>query len=367
MVVLRLSLAANDSASRAVGTGRVLAAMTDRYAWLGPPPESSAVALVAQAAYHLRELDPLVAELTGRGIPAGILVPVVGWKVLHSRRTTVRRLQKMVEGSSRRLSSARSIDDLTPLLSAVVVMNDWGVPRHLVEVSQQQGIPTFGWVEGVQDYDDIDTGLERSAYRRVDHVFALGDASLREIGASRGTAVGSDRLATLWRQPAAAPAADLVLINSNFTYGVLTGHRQNWVEGVVTSAEQAGRAWVLSRHTAERGRSMVRASTRPVDELLLEASGVVSRFSTVALDTLALGVELVYHNPHGERVSMFQNGGEAFAMTTSTADLSTALKRPARPRAEVRAAASEFLHDQVVLDADGTAASRVADVIERMG
>lgn len=341
--------------------------MTDRYRWLGPTPQDRTVVLVPQAPYHLLELNQLAARLVERNIAAALAVPVVSWKPLHRFRPTVRRLAATVSASKLKLTSTISVADLADRSAAVVVMNDWGVPKHLVETARRREVPTFGWVEGVQDYDDVDTKLNRHAYRQVDHVFALGPASCDILGQGRCTTVGSERLSALWRL-SDLPDGEGVLINSNFTYGVLNGTRSSWTEGVVKACDTAHQPWTLSRHQAERGRSPYKATDRPIDELLLEAERLVSRFSTVNLDALVLGLELIYHNPHGERVATFLNPQGAFEHTTSTDELTDVLRRPARPRHEIRAAAAAFVEHLVLLDDSSTPAERAAKVIvDRIG
>ena len=174
--------------------------MTDRYAWLDPAPAARGVMLVAQAGYHLPELDRLRVALAARGIAAGIVVPVVPWKPLHRFRPTVRRLADTVAQSSRVPTEPVSIDELLHRTVAVVVMNDWGVPRTLVERARAASVPTFAWVEGVQDYDDVDTGLERRAY----HV-STSSPSERPPGSSAPTvpAIGSERISHCGRPPPA--------------------------------------------------------------------------------------------------------------------------------------------------------------------
>jgi len=336
--------------------------MTDRYAWLDPAPIDRGVALIAQAGYHLPELDRLREALAVRGLSGAVAVPVVAWKPLHRFRPTVRRLAHTVTASGRSPSDPVTITELLDKVSAIVVMNDWGVPRTLVERAQAGGVPTFAWVEGVQDYDDVDTGLDRRAYRRVDHVFTLGEASRRLLGADRTTAVGSERIDRLWRAPAGA-GSESVLVNSNFTYGVRTDARRTWLDGVVAACEAEQRPWVLSRHVAERGRVPYPVSDRPVEELLTNAGRLVSRFSTVALDALASGVELAYHNPHGEREPTFAEPMGAFTITRSSEELRAVLHEPPRSRDEVRAAAAAFLGHHVLLDSPGSPAQRAAVIV----
>ena len=154
-------------------------------------------------------------------------------------------------------------------------------------------------------------------------------------------------------------AAAHVLINSNFTYGVMPEVRRGWVDGAVSAAEDEP-AVVLSRHTAERGRSRHRVDRRPVDALLATSSYLVSRFSTVALDALALGVELIYHNPHHEQEPTFQTEVRGFVVTKSVSELQERLAAAPRDRSDVRAAAEPFLRRHVLLDPANPPASLVA-------
>ena len=54
--------------------------------------------------------------------------------------------------------SCRSIPISPTRAAGLVVLNDWGYARPLVEACNDAGVPTFAKVEGVQDFDDIDTG-----------------------------------------------------------------------------------------------------------------------------------------------------------------------------------------------------------------
>ena len=156
--------------------------------------------MVAQADYHLAE-QPMADALDALEL-ATRSSSVIAWKPMYSRRPTVRRLRQLVATSGRVLAKPISVPDLVARSSAVLVMNDWGVPRELIDLARQAGVPNAALVEGVQDYADIDTGLARHAYRRVDHVFTLGPDSAANLGHERCTPVGSERVLSLWNQPA---------------------------------------------------------------------------------------------------------------------------------------------------------------------
>lgn len=315
--------------------------------------------LVVQAAYHLAEFGPLRDALEAVGIGAELLVPVPERKPLHRFRPGYRRYRELLEATDRRVEEVIGEEALAGRLASVVVMNDWGVPRHLVERMRRAGRPTFAWIEGVQDFDDVDTGQARAAYTHVDHVFCLGEYGAGRLHSGDLTIVGSERLRELWSGPPARPEGLHAVVNSNFTYGVMTEHRRAWLGSVAAGCDEASMPWTLSRHTAERGCSRPRASPDPISELLTRSTHLIGRFSTVCYEALVLGVELVYHNPHGEQEPTFRDSAGAFSYTTSAVDLAARLRLPTRPPEEIRAAASDFLHHHLRLE-DGPAPGSIA-------
>jgi hypothetical protein len=336
------------------------------YGWLDRSPgDGERVGLVVQAAYHLDEFVPLRDELRGRGIGADILVPLPPKKPLNRFRPGVRRFNELLGATPLRIEGSSTPEELTSELSAVVVMNDWGVPRPLVESLRARGQPTFAWVEGVQDFGDVDTGQSRHPYNRVDHVFCLGDYGADQLQDVAHTVVGSARLRALWTAPGARPDGRRATVNSNFTYGVLAEHRRPWLSSVATACRSASMSWDLSRHAAERGTSFPhRSSDVPIGILLDGSSHFIGRFSTVCYEALVRGVEFVYHNPHGEREPTFALPGDAFACTTSTSDLAARLAEPGRAADDVRAHAEYFLRRHLRLEPGATPAALAADRIE---
>ncbi|MEM9035828.1 MAG: hypothetical protein AAGD18_14630 [Actinomycetota bacterium] len=309
--------------------------------------------LVAQAAYHLDELLPLRDELGRRGIPATVAIPEPPRRPLHRLRPAVRRhrqLLRAIEGRAP-VGAPTAASGLLAGAGAFVVMNDWGAATSsLVSAARAGGIPTIGWVEGVQDFADIDTGRSRRAYRTVDHVMTLGSYDAGQLAGVPTTVVGSGRLRRLWdAEPAAGD--DVVAVNCNFTYRVLEEHRRAWLRSVRSAGADAGVALQVSQHAADRALLDPRTRTsEPVGALLQRASVFVSRFSTVCYEALVRGVPLAYHNPHGEQVPTFRDPQGAFDLTAGVADLGEVLRRERPDGRAVRAAAGAFLEHHLRLD-----------------
>ena len=339
--------------------------MSHAYVCLDPAGDRpTGVGLVVQAAYHLDDLVPLRDHLRAAGVDADLLVPLPPGKPFNRFRSGVRRHKELIATATMRVGSPVATDELAASLAAVVVMNDWGVPRELVERLRSNGRPTFAWVEGAQDFGDVDTGQDRHPYSRVDLVFCLGVYGAEQLAAQTCRIVGSTWLRRIHSAPVSAGPDRRATVNTNFTYGVLTQHRRPWLRSVCSAFREASVPWDLSRHPAERGVAWpVRPSPQPIGELLAKSTYCVGRFSTVNYEALARGVELILHNPHGEREPTFRTPLGAFETTTSAGELAAALARPVRSPEEVRAGAARFLAYHLRLESGPDPAELAAETI----
>jgi hypothetical protein len=337
-----------------------------RLALLSGAAADGGVVLVAEAAYHLHDLVPTARLLESQGIEVAIVCPLPTPSRLRWWRSSWWRHEELLARSATiGLPPPEPVDAKRTVESAslVLVRNDWGVStRPLVERAERRGVPTIGWVEGVQDFTDVDTGRDRAAYRTVRHVFCLGEYDSARLGGVDTTIVGSAHLWECWHGDLTSADGPAVA-NVNFTYGVLLGARRPWVRDVLAARRATGTELVLSRHPADRGRLGTRAeSGEPVEQLLARAPRLVTRFSTLAYEALARGVELVYHNPHGERVATFAEPDGAFTITRTRAELVAALRAPVAEPSDVRLRAETFLGHHLALD-QPPPAQRAAEAI----
>lgn len=342
------------------------------YDRLTDSPDGGGVVLVAQAGYHLDDLLPVREALMRRGIGVTIVCPRPRPSMLRRWRSSWWRHSELAAGAARAglaVTSAASVGELLNTATAVVVRNDWGVTRPLVDQASLDGVPTIGWVEGVQDFADADTGRIRRPYRTVDHVLCLGEYDRGQLADTDATIVGSERMWRVWNGPATTADGPTVA-NINFTYGVSESVRTRWVNDVLAVARSSGHQVVLSRHPADRGRRGYRTVDHtPVEQLLARAPGLISRFSTLCYEALARGVDLTYHNPHGELVDTFADPDGAFRVTRSRAELLNALSAPSTPPVDARRRAESFLRHHLVLDGPPPAerASRAIVRLCRLG
>ncbi len=314
--------------------------------------------ILPSAAYHTDELVDLVPELRRRGFTPFAMINDTRWETTGSAMARV---------------DVPIVDALEPgpwleRLSGLLTFNDWGeyyaaYVRHLSNMP----VPTFAKVEGVQDWNDVDTGRSRNAYLSADVVMCQGDNDVAALTGRRGNLeiVGSDRLERIWNDPLPRDGDPSVVANVNFTYGVLTEHRDLWVSTTIEAADRVDLPLTLSMHPSETARYPDRAATDPLRHLLTVDSIFVSRFSTAIYEGMARGCVCIYYNPHGERVETFQNPEGAFFTAGTMAELEDAL-RTARTigRDEAKERAAAFFARQVSMVPGRSVAERAAAVID---
>lgn len=327
------------------------------YLALGPRPNADDVVFLVQAGYHLADAIAAQAELGRLGVGASLIVPLPPGDVLRSLRSSTARHREILrhaDDAGLTVTSTLTCNEVSEAASALVVRNDWGPSRTLVGRARDAGVPVVGWVEGVQDFDDDDTGRQRDVYARVDMIFSLGAYDLDRL-ADRGVPVipvGSERLWRRWHGPPTTAEFPL-LANVNFTYGVRRDARRGWVSDVVAAARSTGTPLGISRHPADRSRRGRRLQlSGGIDEHLPRTGRLISRFSTAVYDALALGVDVVYYNPHGERVPTFCDPRGAFRVVTDTDSLVGELRSAPPPATAIRESASAFLHHHLTLEGD---------------
>jgi hypothetical protein len=248
-------------------------------------------------------------------------------------------------------------------LQAVVTMKDWAGYGEIVDAAKDAGVTTFAKVEGAQDFGDADTPYARNAYRNADHILCQGKNDFDALDGSRFI-VGSTRLERLFHAPVLPVTRDHVVINLNFTYGVLEELRAQWIDSAVAACEKLRIPYTVAIHPAERrARTVPHASTIPISRLLLRASTLVSRFSTVPFEAMARGIPFIYHNPHGEKVSTFAHGGDAFRKTAGVDELAAAIDEARGWRDDYRARSAQFFARQIDINSDVPSEDRAADVI----
>ncbi|MFD0859907.1 glycosyltransferase family 2 protein [Roseovarius aquimarinus] len=262
--------------------------------------------------------------------------------------------------------------------AASVFMNDWDVKCALPTVlaDNARGRATFGIVEGIQDFWDVDTGRHRNAYQYVRYLIAAGAHDLRHFTAGLHKDVhigGVPRIAPLLQRDARFPSEKTALINVNFTYGVLESERAAFIASAVAASRAAGFRPLLTRHPQDLGDlSGHEVAACDMYSAIDGASVLISRFSSAIIESVAMGKPAIYFNPGLERVDKFLEPLGAFEICRSEDALAAALRALARMLDEapaeamgkkVRGAAAQFLERHCGVGSEAATSDAIAEFI----
>ncbi len=212
----------------------------------------------------------------------------------------------------------------------IVSFNDWDpFVRSLFHCAFDAGVQTAAIVEGIQDYHDADTGRLREPYLCADTVIVTGrhDEKYFTADQQKIRVGGVPRILELMELAPSASGQNsntrkVALINSNFSYGVLTDERDAWLTSAVEATRAAGWEPVISRHPADVGTLYPEFVSKDSFYDLLERSDLtIQRFASGILEALAREKPVIYFNPHGEKVDKFKDPQGAFELCNSEAQL----------------------------------------------
>ncbi len=313
------------------------------------------------AEYHGRELGAVADALVSAGHTCTFLV----------EDTLVEVVDKHL-GAHPRILADRNYDRFAlGEFDAFVAMNDWGDPsRAIYHLARVRGVPSFAKVEGVQDFTDVDTGRIRLPYMAADHVLVQGSNDVAALDRKRLHVVGNANLETAWTEgPASVERNGEVVINSNFTYGVLTDKRDAFLAESVEAILAVGLEPVISQHPADRalpGEFVQYRTDRSMSSMLPAVEALVTRFSTVPFEAIAYGTPFVYFNPHHEKVPTFAAADPAFDHVHTVEELTTALQFAVENRASYRTVAEPYFRAQIDIGNEPSAtrsAKAIASVV----
>ncbi|MEP9390783.1 hypothetical protein ABLE94_00790 [Gordonia sp. VNK1] len=244
------------------------------------------------ARYHVQEFGPIIRSLETMDARCAVVV--------DTRTTEGIRAECAHWGLSQ--LDISSVWDTIPV--AVVVMNDWGPDRGLLEDLRARGVKIVAKVEGAQDFSNVDTLRWKLPYSMADRVLLQGPYDLLHVQSDRTMVVGSTRLEQLVAMARAnqieAPVRD-VLVNYNFAYGTYAWAAKEWLISTEIACTQVGAQYSISKHPAValEGRTF---SPWPLGLDLETSRLLITRCSTALMQMLAIGRPVVYFNPHEERV-----------------------------------------------------------------
>ncbi len=254
----------------------------------------------------------------------------------------------------------KQIKEIRP--SVIIFGNDWNdAMREVCWRAAKLRIPTACIQEGCLDFDT----RPRMGYS--DFPMIQGPIMPMFLSRPAYLATGNSRFDSISRRP--LPAKPRVMINCNFTYGIHEEERERWVRVVVESCMKWGLDYFISQHPRDKGR-FPDYNVRPshagvVHDHLTDATILVTRFSTLIYEAMIMGRRVVYFNPFGEKMRLFNED--------RTGGLLKAMGHDDLPKAMERAATTMDAEEQMRFDqfvalhcgaADGCAATRVAGALQ---
>ena len=221
----------------------------------------------------------------------------------------------------------RGIPSIVPqIYSSLLLGNDWGEAEMLVlSKFRNHGVPVYCLQESVINFNDWIHRMEWCDYPMIQ-----GVASLKYLKRNVYFLTGNPRYETLTVETLST--TDKVMINSNFTYNIFEEIRDQWVSDVVDSCGETGIDYIISQHPRDTGNlsrfKVATSSAAKIHDMIKSCSTIVTRFSSVIHEGLALGRVVIYYNPHGESMFYdFEPDGIHLILAVTKEDLKNALMK----------------------------------------
>ena len=150
-------------------------------------------------------------------------------------------------------------------------------------------------------------------YRNADVLCAQGAVTLQLIRPKFMVITGNPKIDSFTDKK--NNGSPRVFINCNFTYintkPKYENNREMWLAQAVKACEKLNLPYVISQHPRDDGDiqdpNLIASHADIVADQLKQCSIVISRFSSISYEALALGLESVYFNPHLEPMATFNS------------------------------------------------------------
>jgi glycosyltransferase involved in cell wall biosynthesis len=290
------------------------------------------VVFFCDANYHLRNALPIVKSLRKRGVSAGIL-DYSHYFAGGKRKLSEEEFERYRELVPIIVFDPIIKDELSSMSFKLgIFFNDWGIEHNdLIRELLVKGVKTLGINEGVNDFLKLNEGFTRkiTPYRTCKFVSLPGEFDTRFFNDRPGQyfVSGLPQLTSLYRETSLFPKEPLAIINVNFSYGVLTHCRDEFIETAIEGCKRANVDYIITQHPMDLADlSDYKVTDKNMYDTIREGSIFISRFSGAIIESLAMGKPCVYHNPHNEQVVKFQEPLGAYSISDSAESLAEAIK-----------------------------------------
>jgi len=186
----------------------------------------------------------------------------------------------------------------------LVVSNDWGREEKIaISEARKKKIPTVCIQEGCLDF----TPAWPYRMEWVDFAFIQGPIMTKLLDRSVYFITGNPRFDSLY--PLKANEKPLAMINLNFTYGIHEESKMKWINDAVSACQEIGLPFFVSQHPRDKSffpdLPVKKSSPEVIHNQLSNASILITRFSTLVYEVMLLGKQVVYYNPHNEKMRLF--------------------------------------------------------------
>lgn len=230
-----------------------------------------------------------------------------------------------------------------------ICFNDWdSIAKKIVTLSNQRKIKTIGIVEGITDFEDIDYVKFRNVYQNVSYVLLTGKNDKKYLKNKQTYIIGIPKLKHLLNQKISFPKKQLVVINLSFVALTYNDESFRWLCDVISVCKQLRLSYVISQHPSDKTilKPYHKISNKTIYEAIKNGSIVISRFSTVLLESVALGKPAVYYKPKSEKIKLYDNVFGAFGKAINKRELKHQILNELNNKKNVRQRAKKFLDFQ---------------------
>lgn len=211
--------------------------------------------------------------------------------------TTSQKLGFFVKGGFKECKNDRFF------FSTLILGNDWGIKERILNAEYiKVGINTTCIQESILDLNEIDNRL---GYCNVPVFQGVNSLKKLNLLSKASAVIGNPRFEDL--RFCSFPLQKQIFINVNFTYGIHEEARSKWLNDILTCANDLNLEYIISQHPRDKGvlegLNVLKSNAGIVHQTIKESSLVISRFSALLLEAVALGRPAIYYNPHGEKMT----------------------------------------------------------------
>ncbi|KPJ56686.1 hypothetical protein AMJ49_04225 [Parcubacteria bacterium DG_74_2] len=186
----------------------------------------------------------------------------------------------------------------------LVLGNDWGLEEKLaIAEARRNNIPTICIQEGPLDFTLDET--HRMGW--ADFAFIQGPIMTKYLHRSLYFITGNPRFDKL--SESNKEGGNKVMINLNFTYGIEEKAKDYWLQDVVSACRSVNLPFFISQHPRDKSQfnnlPVEKSNAEVIYKHLQKSTILISRFSTLIYEALLSGRQVVYYNPHKEKMRLF--------------------------------------------------------------